>query len=242
MTFSGALSTTTSGISVLNSNSGTIAFSGATKTLNTGASAAVTLTGNTGATINFTGGGLDIDTTSAVAFNATGGGTISVTGSGNSINNTGAVATHTNTALNVENTTIGAGGLNFVSITSGGGANGIVLNNTGASGGLTVSGDGGGANNGSGGTIQNSTASGILLTTTRSVSLNYMTIQTANEDGIEGTGVVGLTMNRTNVTNNGDDSEDVGIGIDNLTGTVAWTNLSVTQSELANVFIHIYIL
>ena len=41
---------------------GTITFSGTSKALNSGTSTAVNLTDNAGATINFTGGGLDIDT------------------------------------------------------------------------------------------------------------------------------------------------------------------------------------
>jgi hypothetical protein len=40
----------------------------------------VTLTNNTGATINFTGGGLAISTTGGTGFSATGGGTVNVTG------------------------------------------------------------------------------------------------------------------------------------------------------------------
>ena len=41
------------------------------------------------------------------------------------------------------NTTIGASGLTFRSISANGGANGIVLNNTGTTAGLTVTGNGG---------------------------------------------------------------------------------------------------
>jgi hypothetical protein len=119
-----------------------------------------------GATINFTGG-LDIDTATSTGFNATNGGTVNVTGASNSINSVSA------TALNVANTTIGASGLNFHDISSGNNTaaadpvNGIVLTNTGSSGGLLVTGDGGGANNGSGGTIQHATGDGILLTNTQ---------------------------------------------------------------------------
>ena len=51
------------GVNVANNTAGTTTFSGTTKTLNTGTNAAVTLSSNTGHTINFTGGGLDIDTT-----------------------------------------------------------------------------------------------------------------------------------------------------------------------------------
>ena len=68
--------------------------------MNTGANPAVTLDNNDNATINFSGGGLAITTTSGVGFNAINGATaINVTGSGNTITST------TGTALNVASTT-----------------------------------------------------------------------------------------------------------------------------------------
>lgn len=176
ISLSGNLTCTTpcTGLNASGNSGGTaITFSGGTKTLNTGTSAAVTLSSNTGATINFTGGGLDIDTTSGVGFNATGGGTVNVTGSNNTINST------IGTALNVANTTIGASGLTFRSISSDGGSNtGIILDTTG-SGGLTVTGTG---SAGSGGTIANKTGAngstatgiGIYLNSTGPVSLSRM--------------------------------------------------------------------
>ena len=56
------------------------------------------------------------------------------------------ITTTTGTALNVANTTIGASGLTFRSIASNGltaSAMVIILDTTGATGGLTVTGDGG---------------------------------------------------------------------------------------------------
>ncbi|HEX9987952.1 MAG TPA: Ig-like domain-containing protein [Chloroflexia bacterium] len=84
-TFSGTITDTGTGISVQNNTGGSTTFSGATKTLNTGANTAVTLATNTGHTINFTNGGLDIDTTSGTGFLVSGGGTVNVSGSNNSI-------------------------------------------------------------------------------------------------------------------------------------------------------------
>ncbi len=232
-----ALNTTSpgQGIFVQNIASGgatTINFSNGTKTLNTGASAAVTLDNIDNATVSFTGGGLDIDTTSGIGFNATGGGTVNVTGTGNAITST------TGTALNVVNTTIGASGLNFLSINAGtaasGPVNGIVLNTTGSSGGLTVAGSG---SAGTGGTIQRTTGDGVLLTSTQSVNLSWMDIKDGTESGILGTSITGLNLTNVNVTNNGDDSGDNGIKVNNLWGTCAWSNLSVTGSENNNVFI-----
>ena len=212
--------------------------SGGTKTLSGAVGAgAVSLADNTGATIELTGG-VQLSTGTSPAFTATGGGTVTVTQNNTSVVNT--LTTSTGTALNLANTTIGGAGLTFRSISSNGAANGIVLNATGGSGGLTVSGNGGtctSVGTCTGGTIQASTASGILLTSTSNTSLTRMLVQTSNEDGIEGTSVTGLNLTGALITNNGDDSEDVGVGIDNLLGTNSWSDVSVTASELANVMV-----
>jgi hypothetical protein len=162
------------GIDMSSNTGGTVTFSGATKTLNTGASPAFASTGSN-PTITLSGGGLDIDTTSGAGFSATGGGTVTVQGSSNTIESTSA------TALNVTNTTIGAGGATFQRISSGNNtpaasdnpANGIVLNNTGTSGGLTITGTG--ANN-SGGSIQNTTGHGVSLTSTNNFNADELSI------------------------------------------------------------------
>ena len=205
----------------------TVSFTGAINETGSG----ISLTGNGGATISFTGG-VTASTGASTAFAATGGGTVSVTGSANTL------ATSTGTALNVTNTTIGASGLTFRSISAGtpgtGPVNGIVLNNTGASGGLTVAGTGGA---GTGGTIQRTSGDSILLTSTQSVSLSSMNVQNSSESGILGTTVNGLNLTGCTFTNNGDDSADVGIKVNNLSGSAAFSSTSVTGSALANVFI-----
>ena len=148
------------GIAVTSNSTGAnvIRFTGSQKKISTtGASAAVDLSTNTGATISFENGGLEITKASGAGagFSATGGATaVTVEGTGNTINTTGGPA------LNVASTTIGANGLTFRSLSASGGANGIVLSSTGSSGGLTVTGDGTGVANGSGGTIQNTTERG----------------------------------------------------------------------------------
>jgi VCBS repeat-containing protein len=224
-------------IYIENTTGGTKTFSGAISDGNDGDGSGIGLFNNTGATINFTGG-LTLSTGSLTAFSATAGGTVNVTG-------TNTITTTTGTALSVTNTTIGASGLNFQSINSNGAANGIALNNTGASGGLTVTGDGGGSSNGSGGTIQNATAEGILLISTQNVNLGYINVQNSNEDGIYGQNVTNFTLNRSNITGSGDDSEDVGVRfghgvgpINGTLGTFTINNSTVTGSELANVLIH----
>jgi len=160
---------------------------------------------NNGATITFSGG-LNITSGGSAGFTATNGGTVNVTGSSNTI------TTSTGTALNVSNTAIGSSGLTFRSISANGAANGIVLDTTGSSGGLTVTGNSNGNCGGvvvdkntaptapatadcTGGTIQNA-ATGIRLNSTQNVSLTRMHITGTSSDnfGIYGTSVTGFTM------------------------------------------------
>ena len=239
--FSGNLTNTgagSTGISISSSTGGSITFSGTSKAVTTTNIAAVDLTNNTGGTINFTNGGLVLNSTSATGFNATGGGTVTVQGSGNTITST------TGTALNVVDTTIGANDLTFQRISKNGGTNGIVLNNTGSSGGLTVTGDGTTSDNGSGGTIQNTTGVGILLTNTRDVSLDQMNITGSGDDGIRGQGVTNFSLSRSNLTNNGNATAENGIqfgeasgSVAGLLGTASITDTDVTGSAGNNVHI-----
>jgi hypothetical protein len=229
----GTITDNSLGMSLGNNTGGTYNFSGATKTFNTTTSNAVNLFSNTGATINFTNGGLAITTTSGTGFSANGGGTVTVQTGAN--NNT--ISTGTGTGLNVVSDTIGALGITFRSISSNGATSGIILNNTGSSGGLTVTGDGGGANNGSGGTIQSSTGAGISLTSTSSVNLGYMNIINGSDDGIRATTVNNITLNRVNVTNNGDSTTDEGVELDNISGALTITNTSVTGNAHNNLYL-----
>lgn len=244
------------GINASSNTSGTINFSGVTKTVNTGATAAVTLATNTGATLNFSNGGLDIDTTSGNGFSATGGGTINIsTGA-----NPNTIDTTTGAALTVQNTTIGGSGLTFRSINSNGGTNnGITLDNTGA-GNFTVTGTG---SAGTGGTIQNkngtdgqasTNGTGIYLNSVAgAVSLSYMSIQGCQNYGIRGFTVSGgMTIDNTNigtVTKNGTtylvDAEPVtnlageaSLRFTNLTGTVNFSNDSFDRGFGRTVHIH----
>lgn len=255
--FSGNLSATgavANGIDV-SGNSGTavINFSGASKTLTTGAGTAVNLTSNTGATVNFTGGALVINTTGGTGFNATGGGTVTVQGTGNSITST------TGTALNIANTTIGSGNVTFQSITStaSSGNAGIVLDTTGSSGGLKVTGIGTTA--GSGGTISNKTGAdilngsdasgqttsgtngtGIFLRNTANVSLANMQLNDFSNFAVYGNTVTnftmtGTTINGTNGSNNAGDLEEASIRFDNLLGTSSITSSNISGGYWGNV-------
>ena len=97
----------------------------------------------------FTLSGVHITTGAGAGLSLTHGGTVTAT----TTVGTNSIASSTGTALNITNTTIGSGNVTFHDISANGAVNGIVLNNTGTSGHLAVTGTGTTA--GSGGTIQN---------------------------------------------------------------------------------------
>ena len=214
----------------------------------------ITITNNApGTTINLTGG-VTSSTAANTAFNATGGGTVTVTGA------TNALTTTTGTALNVQNTNIGSSGLTFRSITAGTTTgslgDGIVLDTTGSSGGLTVTGSSSGACGGAvtgstpslavtapnsadctGGVIQHKTGSdgsttsgiGIYLNNTANVSLTRMSLHDFDNFGIFGSGVSGLTISNSQFTgSNGTNQNGSGEGAAYLFGLSGST--SVTNS------------
>jgi VCBS repeat-containing protein len=226
VTYSGTITDSTGRlVSVTSTTGGTKTFSGAITDSAGGTGTGINLTNNTGATIDFTAA-VNLSTGANPAFTATGGGTVS------SSNTSSTLATTTGTALNVANTTIGASGLKFQSINVGtavtGPASGIILNNTGASGGLTVSG---------GGVIQHTTSHGINLTTTLSPSFNAMNIHDTGGSGINGTGVTNFTLTGSSFDTNGNlataDQSNVTFNV-NVTGTES--NLSGAVTITGNTF------
>jgi hypothetical protein len=216
-------------VSITTADSGSsLSFTGAiTDNPGTG----IALATNTGATMTFSGG-VTLNGANS-RFAATGGGTLNVTGT----NTIGATTAPTGPALNVASTSIGASGLTFQRISATGGTNGIVLSTTGSLGGLTVTGDAGGANNGSGGTIQNTTDHGISLSSTRDVSLDQMIIQNTANNGINGTTVTNFTFTNSTMTGAGDVTNEHGIFITDLFGTSAITGSSITGSFTKNLFV-----
>ena len=198
----------------------------------------------------------------AIGITNTGGGGIILTGGGTvTIAGAKTIVTTTATALKVSNTNIGASGITFQSISSSGGSNtGIILENTGSAGGLTVTGDGtntavGG--NSTGGTIANksgadnstTTGIGIYLNNTANVVLRRMTINGTNQNfGIRGFAVNNFTLefstvNGTNGNNaapavpNGAGEGSIYFGNDTttgITGTGTFTNLVVAGGRARN--------
>jgi hypothetical protein len=199
-----SVASTSAGRSVEVTNSGkvggnTITFSGAVTDPGLGINLDNNDQNTGGATVNFTGA-LNIDSTTNTGFNAINGGTVNATNAANSIN------TSTGTALNVANTTIGSSNLIFHDISSNGAASGIILNNTGSSGHLAVTGAGStvtDGSNSSGGQILNSTGAGISLTSTTGPSFTNMLIQNSVGSGIQGTGVHGFTFDNGKINNSG---------------------------------------
>jgi hypothetical protein len=156
--------------------------------------------------------------------------------------------TTTGTALNVS-TTIGANDLEFRSVSANGAANGIVLSNTGSSGGLTVVGTGAslasgtrgtvGANLGTGGTIQSTTGAAVSLNNVDGgVTLKNMVIgasaATTTEgkdtavnvagDGIDIVGSDNIVLENVKIARTG------GHGIEGIDVT----NFSMKNSEVIN--------
>ncbi|HEX8126840.1 MAG TPA: Ig-like domain-containing protein [Allosphingosinicella sp.] len=191
------------------------------------AEGSIHLGGNTAGTVRFDGG-INLATGANDAFtsiNAAGStATLVITDPAADVNK---IATTSGTALEVVNTTIGAGGLVFESIASNGAVNGIVLNTTGSTAGLSVTGTG---TAGSGGTIDNSTGVGISLTSTAHVSLDRMVIQNGDNDGINASGVNNFTLKNSTVLNNGDADEEHGVDLLNVTGALLIDNVTVRGS------------
>ena len=97
-----------------------------------------------------------------------------------------------------------------------------MLNNTGAAGGLTVTGSGSTAQGGdnSGGTIQNTTGHGISLTNTTSPSFRNMRLLNTGDSGVNGTQVNGFSFTDGTITGAGDASDENSITFDDsLTAT-----------------------
>ncbi|MEP6919708.1 MAG: Ig-like domain-containing protein [bacterium] len=260
VTYNGTITQTTAArvIDIQSKTGGTIVLGGAI-TSNNGTGQGIFLNGNNGATINFTGG-VTISTGVNNAFTATGpgpaatsGGTINVTQNNTTIVNT--LTTTTGAALNVTNTTIGASGVTFRSVAATGGTNnGITVNNTGALGGLTVTGNGGTCTTATptctGGTIQNKLGSdgsftqgnGIYLNSTINVSLTRISIQGHQNHGIRGSNVNGFTLDNSlvgtsgvNGTSNTTDVDPTGFGGENsirfynLLGSATISNSTLDQ-------------
>ncbi len=236
-------------VSISARTGGTVTLSGAVSQIAAGGMG-INVFNNTATTINFTGGVTVSVGNIQSALTASNGGTVTVTG----LNNT--LASTNGPTLDVENTTIGANGLAFKSITagtsSGGPSSGIILRNTGLVAGLTVTGDSATAD--SGGIIQHTTGPGISLTGTEGTSLSWMNIHDTGGSGIRGGSGNGagdtpgmnkdFFLDHSTITNSdtaGTTTDDSNIGF-NTTGVGNEQNVigdvTITNNTLTNAFYH----
>jgi len=207
-------------VDISNRTGGLVSISGAVTDPGIG----INLSSNTGASFTFTGA-LDLDTGTHAAFNATGGGTVNATGSGSTIDTT------TGAAVNIVNTDIGTSGLTFQSVSSNGAGSGIVLNNTGTAGGLTVTGVG--TTVGSGGTIQGA-ADAVSLTNTSKVTLDNMILTNNTDSAITGSNVTDLVLDNVDVSASGNAVGENSVDLTNLRGLAnAFSNSIFTASTTA---------
>ena len=207
----------------VNGSNATISYTGP---ITTTTGKGVDLTTNTGSTISFTGT-LSLSSGSNTAFNATGGGTVT------SSDTTSTLTSTTGTALNVANTTIGAANLNFRSINAGtaasGPTNGIVLNVTGTTGSLIVSGTGSAA---SGGTIQKTAAEGVLITGPANASFSWMAVKDPGTHGISTNKVNNFTLANSSITDAaGAAATDDGLHSTDTSGTMTLTNNTINGAR-----------
>jgi hypothetical protein len=172
LALSGVIVDSIGGISVTGNTGGTIQFTGPAKTIVTGINPGVTVTGNTGATVQFGGGELDVTTTSGAGFTASGGGTVMVTGAGNSVTST------TGIAVNLNGVGTGASGLTFDAVNANGAANGIKV--------ASLTGVG---IQSKGGTIQNTTGHAVELT---SMGITPVELENVTISGAIGGGNAGI--------------------------------------------------
>ncbi|MDL2718597.1 MAG: putative Ig domain-containing protein [Acidobacteriota bacterium] len=189
---------------------------------------------------NLTVSSLNVSTGAATGITNTG------TRTGLTIKNGVAVTTTVGTAVsfsNVDSTAGGApnNGINFLSVSSNGAANGISLTGVNVSAGsFTVTGDG--TNNASGGTIQNATV-GVLLSNARNVSLTSMNVQNTTQSGIDGQNdvtnfsFVNGTINNSGTSGTlggGNTYSNIGFNANPATAKNLEGTLTVTGSTLTN--------
>lgn len=233
-------------VRVMNLAGGGVTFSGTVS----GTALGVALIDNGSGSVSFTGD-LALSTGGNPAFTATGGGTVSATGTTNALTTAGAPA------LRVEDTTIGSGGLRFGSISATGGTNGIILVNTGTSGGLIITGDGSDTTvggNGSGGTIGgmagpdgSTRGTAIYLEDTANVVLRRIRIDGTNQNfGIRGIRVNGFALEYSTVAGTNGTSSTAGthgegsiyfggLAENGLSGTSSITDSIVSGGRARNV-------
>ena len=180
----------------------------------------VSITG-TGAGVNITTGTLAMSFDEISSSNAAG---ITLSGvNGDFDVTTGTIDSGASTAVSISGSPIELG-VTLTSVSVNGAPHGINLNNT--TGSFTVTGDGGGTKNQSGGHIQNTTDDGISLTNATNISITQLNITdaagadatVADEHAININGVTGFTFQDAVVNGANSDDDEHLIKILNLYG------------------------
>ena len=143
------------------------------------------------------------------------------------------ITTSTGIAVSIVNTDIGPLGVNFMQVNSSGGSKAIVLENTGTTGGFTITGDAGSAPNGSGGTIQNK-VNAIELTDTMNFSMDQVNFSSIALAAVKGEQVDGFSASNATFNSLGGnvfDFDQGGTGNNGVTGTVSLSNLGITDFD-----------
>ncbi len=212
VTFSGPITKTgagNNGILVVLNSGGTTTFSSPAISLNMSLTAfGVRVTQNTGATINFTGGGLNI-VGKGPLFSAISGGTLNVTGAGHTVTVSAGVGS---TGVRINGMTIGGSGVTFQSVTATGADDPIAVTNNGGTGTITFD-----AIN-----ITDSTADAVVLTSNVSpVVISGGTITNFTGDGVDISGSGNVTLNDLTITDA--NNTDFGVHFNNTMATVSGT-------------------
>ena len=199
VTHTGTVNNTAAGTGVLidSNTGGNVNLLGTYNITTTGANNAVTVTNNTGATVQLTN--LNLDTVNGTGFLATGGGTLSVTGTTNVIDTTG-----TGVGLDIENMTIGGSAAPaFQHVNVNGALNGIKLLNL--TGGQVAVGNAGGAAD-SGGTLS-TTGDAIIVTNVQSSMLRNLHVTG---------GTIAANIDQTNAATSAMDITIDGLHVDSV--------------------------
>jgi len=217
--YSGNLNITSGGIFMNGNNAGSTTFSGTSKIINTGTSTAVNLNGNTGHSIRFINGGLDVDATTGTSFNVISTSTpLVISGAGNSL------TTASGEVINISNANTNIV-VDTASQTAGINNRGIDINNH--SGTLIFS----------GGVINNSGGNEAIEITGGNSTINIATAVNSSGNGLA-IDISGRTGGNITLSGNLSDNNSVGGGINvssNSGGTIILSGTSKVINTVTNV-------
>jgi hypothetical protein len=142
-------------------------------------------------------------------------------------------------------------GMTLTTVSANGGGYGLRIQDTNGAAGFSVTGDGGGSNNGSGGTISGMTGAnmsvggfelpgnGVYLRNAQNIALGYMNVSGSQNNGVFGDDVTGFTLVRSNITNSGTITGllEAGLRFYELLGSASVTNSTISGSFESNMLL-----